>query len=120
MRVLVIDDEMAVLRTVERLLSREGHEVMTAESASDAFFLLATFARSFDVILCDVHLPGMDGEAFLARLAPLDAARLAFMTGGACGNENDGMLSGREVLRKPLDAEKLEGMLEATAARVAA
>ena len=112
MRILVIDDERAILRVIERLLSRSGeHEIMTAESASDAFFLLANFRGTFGVILCDVHMAGMDGPEFLARLSPLDAARVVFMTGGLHREGDEERLAGRRIVMKPIDAAKLEAAI---------
>jgi CheY-like chemotaxis protein len=66
MRVLAIDDDEQIRQTVHRLLSRT-HEVFTAESASDALFLLTS--ETFDVILCDVHPGGTDGNELLSRLS---------------------------------------------------
>ena len=119
MRILVIDDEPPMLKVIQRLLSGE-HEVLTAESASDAFFLLATFGGNLNVILCDVHLPGMDGPQFLSRLSPLDASRVVFMTGGARYAGDEAFLAGRDVLYKPFDARQLVAIIEAAANRTAA
>jgi CheY-like chemotaxis protein len=77
MRVLVIDDEPGILRALARYL--RPIEVTMATSASEAFLALAS-AR-FDVIVCDLHMPGTDGADFVAKLSPLDAARVVFMTG---------------------------------------
>jgi CheY-like chemotaxis protein len=112
MRILVIDDEKPVLKVLERLLSRLGeHEVMTAESASDALYLMDSFRGAFGLILCDVHLTGMDGKEFLSRLSPRDAARIVFMTGGAYEAADQELLSGRQVLLKPIDGEKLAALI---------
>ena len=110
MRVLVIDDEAPLLRVVKRLLSGVC-EVATAESASDALVLLAE--GSFDVILADLHLPGMDGRELLARLSPLAAARVVFMTGGACNEGEHEFLAGRETLWKPFEPEALDHVIGA-------
>jgi CheY-like chemotaxis protein len=121
MRVLVIDDERPMLRIVEGLLAGSGrHEVMTALSASDAFFYLAAVRGPFDVILCDLHLPEMGGKEFLSRLSPLQAARVVFMTGGSCGPADNQFLSKRAVLYKPFTAPELEAALGAIGHRTAA
>jgi len=120
MRVLVIDDEKSMLQVIQRFLSRTGdHEVMTAESASDAFFLLSSFRGAFDVILCDVHLAGMDAKEFVSRLGPRDAARVVLMTGGSCGSDDEAFLSEREVLLKPFSGERLQAVIDAVADRAA-
>lgn len=104
MRILVIDDEKLLLDLVERRLALKSHEVTTAESASEAFLCLAK--DRFDVILCDVHLPGMDGEKFVARLSPLHASRVVMMTA-------DDSFPGADTLRKPFTIERLFEVVEA-------
>jgi two-component system nitrogen regulation response regulator GlnG len=64
--ILIVDDEEAVCWSLERALTRAGHEVTTAASAEQAFAVLAR--RAADVIVLDVRLPGMDGLTALARL----------------------------------------------------
>jgi PAS domain S-box-containing protein len=83
-KILVVDDEEIVLRTVKRLLSKD-HDVLTIADAKEALALCAG-GRTFDLILCDLMMPdmtGMDLHAELARIAPKQAARMIFLTGGA-------------------------------------
>jgi CheY-like chemotaxis protein len=82
-RVLVIDDEVALGRTVCRILPA-AYDVVAAATFAAA---LARFVGGdrFDVILCDL-MSGMTGCEFfveLQRLAPEQARRVIFMTGGA-------------------------------------
>ena len=82
-RVLVVDDEPLVGRAVSRILS-PPHQVTVASSAGEALTLLE--AGPFDVVLCDLMMPGMTGMDLHARLASADpglAARFIFLTGGA-------------------------------------
>jgi PAS domain S-box-containing protein len=82
-RVLLIDDEPLVLRSVTRML-RRTHVVVTAGSGREALALLAAGER-FDAILSDLHMPGMSGRelaAELERVAPAMADRLVVVTGG--------------------------------------
>src|SRR5205085_2025491 len=65
-RVLVVDDEPFVLRSLEDML-REQHEVVTCCSGEDAKLLLAKDAR-FDVILCDVMMQNGTGPELLLWL----------------------------------------------------
>jgi signal transduction histidine kinase len=83
-QVLVVDDERALCATIERMLAGE-HDVVALTAASEALRLIVD-GRRFDVILCDLMMPemtGMDLHAELLRLAPEQAERLVFMTGGA-------------------------------------
>lgn len=80
-RVLVIDDEPYLLRSLTRLLSRRAVSV-TCSSAEEALQRL-TKDRDFDLVLCDVHLDGMSGIAFNAAVAgafPELASRVVLMS----------------------------------------
>jgi CheY-like chemotaxis protein/anti-sigma regulatory factor (Ser/Thr protein kinase) len=103
-RVLAVDDEPFVLRTLERILS-PLHEVAVASSAAEALARIAEDAR-FDAILCDVMMPGMNGMEFyreLERSHPELAARVIFVTGGALVDEVRAFLegAGTPVVEKP-------------------
>jgi putative two-component system response regulator len=65
-RVLVIDDDEAICQMLARRLSRSGYGVTSCYSSEDALQILRRAA--FDLVLCDVELPGMDGLAFCARI----------------------------------------------------
>ena len=83
-RILVIDDEPMVCLSLRRLLAGEG-EVVAVTSAREALGQIASGER-FDVLLCDLMMPGMDAPALydeLCKVAPAQAERMVFMTGGA-------------------------------------
>jgi CheY-like chemotaxis protein/anti-sigma regulatory factor (Ser/Thr protein kinase) len=85
-RVLVVDDESVVAHTLKVLLQGE-HDLVVAQSGAEALELLQQEAEapSYDVILCDLMMPGMTGmELFevLRREYPQLAKRVVFMTGG--------------------------------------
>ncbi|MBI4539328.1 MAG: response regulator [Gemmatimonadetes bacterium] len=61
--VLVVDDEEPVRRTLERLVTKLGHQVKMAASAEEADSWLG--AMRFDVMLLDIQLPRMTGVEFL-------------------------------------------------------
>ena len=65
--VLVVDDEAVIRDTLAEFLAGEGFAAATAATGEEAVRLAA--ARPFDVCLCDLHLPKMDGLEVLAQLA---------------------------------------------------
>jgi two-component system response regulator AtoC len=65
LQVLVIDDEPAIRQMLTLMLMRAGYEVESAASAEEASARLAK--GEFDVALCDIKLPGMDGIELLRR-----------------------------------------------------
>ena len=80
--VLIVDDEPLVARSLTRVMN--GSEVTIVPGAAAA--LEACQARDFEVIVCDVMMPEMDGIAFykaLAECRPHLRHRVVFMTGGA-------------------------------------
>lgn len=65
-QILIVDDEPLIRETVAEYLNQEGFEVTACPDAERA--LEAAAERSFDVAICDVQLPGMDGLQLLDRL----------------------------------------------------
>ena len=83
-RILVVDDEPIVCFSLERLLSTEG-EVVALTSARQALALIRS-GEGFDIILCDLMMPEMDAPVLyeeIRRIAPSQAERMVFVTGGA-------------------------------------
>jgi CheY-like chemotaxis protein len=113
-RILVVDDEAIVARAVERCLSAE-HEVVSMVAARDALALL-TAGTSFDLILCDLMMPDMTGMDFhreLAILAPEQAKKMVFFSGGAfTENARQFLLSTTlEQMEKPFDPTRLRALV---------
>src|SRR4051794_41882597 len=69
-RVLVVDDEPRICRFVSRALTAHGHTVETSTSGPDA--LQRASERSFDLVVLDLLMPGVDGFAVLDGLLALD------------------------------------------------
>ncbi len=117
--VLVVDDESMVVRTLARMLSGDN-DVDTTLEASDALEGIRAGKR-YDVIFCDLMLPGMTGMEFYAHLQqefPDQAERIIFMTGGAFSD--DARAFAEEVSsrceRKPIRLERLEALVAASIA----
>jgi PAS domain S-box-containing protein len=83
-RVLVIDDEIPIANTMRDLLGA-AHDVTATTSVRDALAAVES-GRDFDVIFCDLMMPGMSGIELYEELKgghPALASRIVFMTGGA-------------------------------------
>jgi two-component system, cell cycle response regulator len=59
-KVLIVDDDLTLLQTLERLLSREGHQVLAARSGAEALSLCEIHQPH--LMLLDYFMPGMTGE----------------------------------------------------------
>src|SRR4051812_30285187 len=83
-RVLVVDDEPKLGNVVARTLAPE-HDVLVLTSAQEALARI-TVGERFDLILCDLFMPHVDGVEFYERVqlvAPELVERIVIMTGGA-------------------------------------
>ena len=65
-KILVVDDESNLRLVVQKEMSRLGHEVETSSDGEAAWSL--TEERDFDVLLCDINMPRLDGIGLLRRL----------------------------------------------------
>jgi signal transduction histidine kinase/CheY-like chemotaxis protein len=114
-RVLAVDDEPQVLRSIQRALG--AHEVVVEDSGRDALARLAT-DQAFDVILCDLmmgDMTGMDLHTELGRRSSDLAERIVFMTGGVFTDRARDFLAGVNNLciEKPFDLAALRAMVAA-------
>ena len=66
MRILVTDDDRAIRRAIRDVLEMEGHAVDEAEDGLEAFKKLEDV--SYDLLLCDLKMPKMDGLALIEKL----------------------------------------------------
>jgi CheY-like chemotaxis protein len=83
-KILVVDDELPVAAMLSRVLADE-HDVQVRTSGEEALELLLG-PETFDVVICDLLMPGMSGMELYAQLAaqrPTLEQRVVFMTGGA-------------------------------------
>jgi CheY-like chemotaxis protein len=115
-RVLAIDDEPLMVKVISRMLSLD-HEVLGSPDAQQAIDWIRDGQR-FDVILCDMmmpHVSGMDFHAELLRIAPEQAERVIFLTGGAYTPHTQAFLEtvDNPRLEKPFDPAALRALVSA-------
>ncbi|HEX9912576.1 MAG TPA: sigma-54 dependent transcriptional regulator [candidate division Zixibacteria bacterium] len=68
--ILVVDDEVVICKSIQRILSPEGYEVKTALSGEEALEKISQ--ESFDIVITDLKMPGMDGMELLAKIKEKD------------------------------------------------
>jgi DNA-binding NtrC family response regulator len=115
-RVLVVDDEIGARNSLRRLLIREGHEVETAADGNAAFRLIFT-TEPYDILLLDLHMPGMAGATFLQfapSIEPLRNTAIVITTGAdVVSLRSSGMLqAAAAIFPKPIDFDKLLRLIE--------
>jgi len=113
-RVLVIDDDDELRALVVRVVEQAGYAV---DSASDGQAGLERLAeQTYDVIVCDLRMPRMDGVAFyreVERRVPAVARRVVLMTGHLKAEEYMDFLRGVRVpvLNKPFTLDEFRSTL---------
>jgi len=65
-RVMVVDDDAETLALLREVIAKEGHDVETAEDAETALVRLGEWQP--ELVITDIHMPGMDGLALLAAV----------------------------------------------------
>lgn len=109
-RVLVVEDDSALLELIVDVVQRAGYITDHAPNGLEALRHLP--AHSYDLILCDLRMPAMDGPAFYREVQqrfPDASSRVVFMTAHQNVNEFVPFLNevGAPVIQKPFSVEDL-------------
>ena len=122
-RVLIIDDEPSIRFALRLWFERQGWAASEANDGAEALSMLVTPLKSgceFDVIVCDLRMPGMSGAQLHARLKaerPDLIERLLFTTGDDVASPPVGSILGshQRVLQKPFEFTALRELVESIA-----
>jgi DNA-binding NtrC family response regulator len=109
-RILIVDDEPALRRTLERALANQHYEVISVADPHSAYQILDE--SSFDVVLLDLRLPQMAGDTFflaIVRRWPRLMGRVILMSGDPLPLQPDwpAELARCPVLPKPFSLDTL-------------
>jgi len=119
-RLLVVDDEDAILEFVSFNLRKEGYDVTTARDGDQALALAAT--TEFDLVILDIMLPGVDGFEVCRRLRAKGDVPVLFLS--ARDTELDKVvgleIGGDDYLAKPFGIRELQARVKALLRRNAA
>ncbi len=115
-RVLLVEDNPINLLVAETMLAQWGMQVTTAEDGWTAVNLVEAQPEAFEVVLMDVHMPGMDGiEATRLIRRNFDAVRLPIIaqTAAALSSERQQCLDAgmNDFISKPIDVNRLHEVL---------
>ncbi|HWB77254.1 MAG TPA: response regulator, partial [Nannocystaceae bacterium] len=119
-RVLVIDDEPLLGSALRRMLEQD-HEVVVMTDAAQALGELAA-VRDYDVVLCDLAMPGITGMDIFEQVRARDAKladRFVFLTGGAWSPRTREFLEGvtNPHVAKPFQPAVLREIVARTVGR---
>jgi len=108
LRILLVDDDTSITRSLKRLLEQIGHSVTVRADGQAA--LDAYKSGDFDIVLSDLAMPGMNGLDLLRALRAYDAdAKVLILTGQTTGTQMQEALrlGAADVLRKPFELEEV-------------
>ncbi len=106
-RILVVDDDVNILRVFKGILEKEGYIVETAETGTDALEKIKV--AKFSVCLIDVRLPDMDGTELLCKMTS-DSETIKIIITGFSSEEvgkKAADYGADDFLVKPVRAEEL-------------
>lgn len=109
-RILFVEDEDAVRAIAAKTLVRRGYDVVEACDGEEALEILENEPESFDLLISDVVMPGLDGPGLLKEARHLlGSARIVFISGYAKEEFSDTLSDDLEIsfLPKPFDIQQL-------------
>lgn len=108
-KILAVDDERAILDALARVLGRDGHEVVRE---ADPTAVPGMDLSRFDLVLCDVMMPGLDGFELVRQIRPDFDGPIVFLTARVA--EEDAVagygLGADDYVRKPFGAAELRAL----------
>ena len=108
MKMMLVDDEERFLSTTKKLLERKGYDVVTASSGAEALEKIR--GQNIHVVILDVKMPGMDGNATLKEIKrQFPLIEVIMLTGHATiESAVNGLKSGAiDYLMKPADINEI-------------
>jgi DNA-binding NtrC family response regulator len=115
-RILLVDDELMLLYSLRRMLS-DDYDVTIANGGKKAIDIIDNESTPFDLIICDVSMPEINGVNFYLYLVehhPGMEKRVIFMTGGPLSTYLDDFFSKNKTkcLNKPFEYEQLNQTIQ--------
>ena len=114
-RILVVDDEAIVRDVLKRMLTKRGHEVITAAGAAEAIAYYREVGKEVALAIIDLRMPGMDGrECFQVLKAIHPGIRAILATGGGPEVSVQDLLDEGVVtlIQKPFEADQLDEAIQ--------
>ena len=119
-RVLIVDDEEQILKSISRDLSRAGYDCFTTNGGAGAKKAIANHDDAFDVILCDLMMPEVDGLDVLrfANAQPQPSPVIILTAYGTVGAAVAAMKLGAvDFLEKPTSPEAIRAAIQLATSR---
>jgi two-component system KDP operon response regulator KdpE len=119
-KVLLIDDDVTLVRALKLYLARAGYEVITASNGLEG--VQTVFKERPDIVVLDIMMPKLDGWEVCERIREMSGTPIIMLT--ALGQETDKVTGLRigadDYLAKPFSLKELEARIEAVLRRATA
>ncbi len=112
-KILVVDDDLGILKSFETILKKRGYEVETAATAKDGIKLIKKTA--FNAALLDIKLPDKDGTEVLKEIRKIRPGMIKIMITGFADIDNAVQslnLGANAYIMKPVNPDELLRLLE--------
>jgi CheY-like chemotaxis protein len=117
-KILLVDDEPAILTVLELLLNKFGYIVVLKSNAESALFLIRE-GVNVDLVITDYRMPGMNGVEFIRELRRILPSVPVLMLTGDITVELEPSLGVFECINKPVLGKELDRIVKAALDRAA-
>jgi CheY-like chemotaxis protein len=111
-KILLVDDEPAILTVLELLLNKFGYIVVLKSNAESALFLIRE-GLNVDLVITDYRMPGMNGVEFVRELRRILPSVPVLMLTGDITVEIEPSLGVFELINKPVAGKELDRIVKA-------
>jgi DNA-binding NtrC family response regulator len=111
-KILLVDDEPAILTVLELLLNKFGYIVVLKSNAESALFLIRE-GVNVDLVITDYRMPGMNGVEFVRELRRILPSVPVLMLTGDITVEIEPSLGVFELINKPVAGKELDRIVKA-------
>ena len=117
-RILVVDDDTRLLAQLGERLERDGYDVNTARSGSEALARLGPFSP--DIVILDLMMPGMDGEATAERMLREAEVPIIVLSAITAGESKVKLIEryAEDYVTKPFDYDELRARIKRVSHRL--
>jgi DNA-binding response OmpR family regulator len=117
-RILVVDDDTRLLAQLGDRLERDGFDVHTARSGPEALARLGTFSP--DIVVLDLMMPGMDGEATAERMLRESEVPIIVLSAITAGESKVKLIEryAEDYVTKPFDYDELRARIRRVSHRL--
>lgn len=117
MRILLIDDDVAVMNAIKMVLEFDAHEVVAVQGGQggiDLFAAAVKSAKPFDVVMTDLGMPGVDGRQVVRAIKSVSASTpVILLTGSGENPEGTDRAGFDRIVAKPLRLHEIRAALQA-------